>query len=229
MAGLLFVGHTIWQRGQRLPGRELWQGWRLSLAAFLAYAMYMSFFSLDLVWVNRYFVPELAGGYAAAVVLWRVVALLPGVAVVILYPRLVTWVKAGRVPDKLLWQVGALVMGSGAGITAVYFLLDAAIIQFVFGAAYAVAAPILGWMGLAMVGFGLGSVWLNLFLATRPWPFVVASIVLVGVQLGLLRLFHGTLMAVTAVFAVTGWALAIGGLVLYLFWLRPQLAGNLAD
>ena len=223
MAGLLFLGRTIWRRGLRLPNSQVWQGWRLSLAAFLAYAMYMSFFSLDLVWVNRYFTPELAGGYASAVVLRRVVALLPSVAVVILYPRLVTWVKQGRVPDRLLWQVGALVAGSGVIITAVYFLFDIAIIRLIFGVDYLAAAPILGWMGLAMVGFGLGSVWLNLYLATQPWPFVAAAAVLVAAQLVLLHFFHETLMQVAVVFALIGWALAIGGLALYLLWLRPKL------
>ena len=229
VAGLLFVGRGVWQRDLRLPSSELWEGWRLSLAAFLAYATYMSFLSLDLVWVNRYFAPELAGGYASAVVLRRVVALLPGVVVVILYPRVVAWVKAGRVPDRLLWQVGGLVLASGLGITAVYFLFDGFIIQLVFGEAYAAAIPILGWMGLAMVGFGMSSMWLNLYLATRPWPFVVGLAVLVGVQVVLLNLFHETLRQVTAVFAVTGWVLAIGGLGLYVFWLRPQLVGKVVS
>ena len=234
IAGLLFLGRArwhakwraIWQRGLTLPDTTLWAGWRLSLAAFLAYATYMSFFSLDLVWVNRYFAPELAGGYASAVVLRRVVALLPGVAVVILYPRVVTWVKEGRVPDQLLWRAGALVVASGLTITAVYFLFAPTIIQLVFGPAYAAAVPILGWMGAAMVGFGLGSIWLNLYLATRPWPFVLGLTALMGIQLLLLNLFHATLMQVTAVFVLTGWLMAIGGLLLYLLWLRPKLVEN---
>jgi O-antigen/teichoic acid export membrane protein len=226
IAGLLFLGRAIWQRGLTLPDTTMWSGWRLSLAAFLAYASYMSFFSLDLVWVNRYFAPELAGGYASAVVLRRVVALLPGVAVVILYPRVVAWIKQGRVPDKLLWRATALVVASGLVITAVYFRFAPAIIQLVFGPAYAAAVPILGWMGIAMVGFGLGSVWLNLYLATRPWPFVTGLTALMGIQLLLLNLFHATLMYVTAVFALTGWLMAIGGLLLYLLWLRPKLVEN---
>jgi O-antigen/teichoic acid export membrane protein len=228
MAGLLFLGRTIWQAGLSLPDTALGEGWRLSLAAFLTYAIYMSFLSLDLVWVNRYFAPELAGGYASAVVLRRVIALLPGVAVVILYPRLVAWVKQGLVPDKLLWRAGAVVVASGLVITAVYFLFASTIIQLVFGPAYVAAAPVLGWMGVAMVGFGLGSIWLNLYLATWPWPFVIGLTALLGIQLLLLNLFHATLMQVTAVFALTGWVLAIGGLVLYLFWLRPRLMGDLS-
>jgi O-antigen/teichoic acid export membrane protein len=230
IAGLLFLDRArwraIWQRGLTLPDTTLWSGWRLSLAAFLAYATYMSFFSLDLVWVNRYFAPELAGGYASAVVLRRVVALLPGVAVIILYPRVVTWVKEGRVPDLLLWRAGALVVASGLTITAVYFLFAPTIIQLVFGPAYAAAVPILGWMGAAMVGFGLGSIWLNLYLATRPWPFVLGLTALMGIQLLLLALFHATLLQVTAVFVLTGWVLATGGLLLYLLWLRPKLVEN---
>jgi O-antigen/teichoic acid export membrane protein len=130
------------------------------------------------------------------------------------------------VPDKLLWRASALVVASGLVITAVYFRFAPAIIQLVFGPAYAAAVPILGWMGIAMVGFGLGSVWLNLYLATRPWPFVTGLTALMGIQLLLLNLFHATLMQLTAVFALTGWLMAIGGLLLYLLWLRPKLVEN---
>jgi hypothetical protein len=49
---------------------------------------------------------------------------------------------------------------------------------------------------------------------------------LMGIQLLLLALFHATLLQVTAVFVLTGWLMATGGLLLYLLWLRPKLVEN---
>jgi hypothetical protein len=41
-------------------------------------------------------------------------------------------------------------------------------------------------------------------------------------QVALLALAN-TLFTVTVVFILTGWLAAVGGVLLYVFWLRPQL------
>jgi len=77
-----------------------------------------------------------------------------------------------------------------------------------------------------MLGYSLAAIWLNLFLATRPWPFVMLLIGgLVG-QLAGLSLWSTSLAQVTFVFLLTGWLVAAGGLALYLLWLRPGLAAR---
>jgi hypothetical protein len=83
-------------------------------------------------------------------------------------------------------------------------------------------------MGIAMIGYGISAIWLNLFLATRPWPFVGLLLAAAGMQVALLIRQGDDLMRVTAVFTVTGWFLAIGGLALYLLWLRRHLLGSLS-
>jgi O-antigen/teichoic acid export membrane protein len=228
LSGFLFLGRPIWQRTTPLPRSLVWDGWRLSLAALLAYTAHTTLFSLDLIWVNRNFLPDLAGSYAAAVVLRRILLLLPGVVVLIFYPRVVACVKARRLPDGLLLKTGTAVVGSGLLITAVYFAFSPLIITFVFGSDYAPAIPLLGWMGIAMIGYGISAIWLNLFLATRPWPFVGLLLAAAGMQVALLIRQGDDLMRVTAVFTVTGWFLAIGGLALYLLWLRRHLLGSLS-
>lgn len=226
--GLLFLGREIWQRGVTLPRSLVWQGWRLSAAALFAYTAHTSLFSLDLIWVNRTLAPELAGSYAAAVVLRRVLAVLPGVVILVFYPRVVAWVKERLVPDRLLLKTAAAVGGASLAVTAVYFLFNQTIIQLVFGSEYAPAAAVLGWMGVAMVGYGLSSIWLNLFLATRPWPYVLLLMGAALMQIILLTQVGQSMLAITIVFTATGWLLAVGGLWLYWGWLRPQLARQAA-
>jgi O-antigen/teichoic acid export membrane protein len=183
----------------------------------------MTLLNNDMLWVNRVFAAEMAGSYATAVVLRRVLAVLPGAAVVVMYPRVVAQVARRELPDGLLgWTAGA-VIGITLCLTLVYFAFGPAVVHLTFGGGYERADPLLGWMGIAMLGYGLTSVWMNLYLATRPTLFVALLVVGVVSQSLLMALRHATLAQVTAVFSAVGWLLALGGFVLYVFWLRPQL------
>jgi O-antigen/teichoic acid export membrane protein len=223
LAGLGFLGVAVWQPGPALSSRWLRDGLRLSAHAFLAYAAYMSLLNIDLIWVNRSFSGEMAGSYAIAVLLRRVLALMPGAAVVIMYPRVVAQVTQRRLPDRLIGQTAAVVLGSTLVLTVVYFTFGLAMVRWAFGEGYAAAGPLLGWMGLAMLGYGFGSVWMNLYLASRPAPFVLLLGVTVVLQVLLVARYHASLLQVAGVFMFGGWTLGLGGLALYFLWLRPRL------
>lgn len=224
LAGLTAVGWRVWQTAPSLPDAFRRPG-RLTLAAFLALTAYMSLLSLDLIWVNRTFAAETAGAYATAVLLRRVLLLLPGAVIVVMYPRAAARAAQGLLPDKLLAQTAVVVLLPTLGLTAVYTLAGPLLIRWTFGAAYAAAAPLLLPLGLGMAGFGLTAVWLNFYLATRPWPFAG---LLLGAAVGQL-LFYDTAVSlshIVAIFALSGWVTAVGGLVIYGGWLRPKITGK---
>ncbi|MFN2136564.1 MAG: lipopolysaccharide biosynthesis protein [Candidatus Promineifilaceae bacterium] len=225
---LAFLGRDVW-----LPTRSgeagtvdealIREGWRLSLAALFAYAAFMSLQNLDLIWANRYFAPPAAGAYATAVVFRRILVVLPGAILVILYPRIVTQVTRHRSPDRLLLKAAAVIIGVTGCLTVIYFLFGPWLVNLLFGKQYAAAAPLLGWMGLAMIAYAVASIWLNLYLATRPWPFVAMLTAVTGVQILMLSRFHETLQQLVTVFLITGWTVAVAGLILYVAWMRPEL------
>ncbi len=221
--GLMRLGRGIWQSSYDVPRQVIRDGWRLSLWALLAYAAYMSLLNSDLIWVNRTFAPDLAGSYAAAALFRRIVSLLPGVILVILYPRIVAWVARGRLPDRLLAQAGVVILVPTIALTVLYVCMGTLLVEWVFGTRYPAAAPLLGWMGVAMAGYGLAGIWLNLFLATRPLPFVLLLAAVAGAQSLILASGVSTLLEVTIIFGVGGWVLALGGVLLYGLWLRPRL------
>ncbi|NLS77107.1 MAG: oligosaccharide flippase family protein [Chloroflexi bacterium] len=223
LCGLAFLGFAIWKPAPKLAPHRLSQGLRLSLAAFVAFAAYMLLLNNDLIWANRSFTAELAGGYATAVLLRRVVTLLPGAVVVTMYPRAVAQVAQGRLPDRLLALTSAAVAVSGALLALFFWGLGPAMIRLAFGPSYAAAGPLLGGMAAAMVGYTLASIWMNFFLAVKPWPFAALLVITAIVQYGLLAAFHATPGQVMAIFGVCGWVLAAGGAILYLAWLRPAL------
>lgn len=220
---LIILGPGVWQRTSKLPLDFVLKGWRLSLAAFLAYTAYIVLLNADLIWVNRTFAPELAGSYAVAVVFRRVIAVLPAAVLVILYPRIVRRVSQGFLPDMQLIKASIVIVFVSLILTVVYFLFGDQLVQFVFGVSYPNSGSLLGWMAVAMIGYGLVSIWLNLYLATRPWPFVVVLSAASALQWILLARGNSSLIEVTADFVLTGWLLAIFGLLLYIMWLRPQL------
>lgn len=223
LAGLALLGGSVWRAGPSLPAGLRQQGWRLSANALLAYAAYMSLLNVDLVWVNRGFEPATSGSYATAVLLRRALALLPGAIIIIVYPRLVAVVAQGRLPDRLL-ALTALVIGLPTlALTLLYAVAGGWLIRLTFGPAYLAAGPWLAPMGLAMIGYGLTSVWLNLYLATRPGPFVTVLVATALLQFWLLEQFQASVGQVLWVFAVGGWLPAGLGLLLYLGWLRPRL------
>jgi O-antigen/teichoic acid export membrane protein len=224
LGGLLFLGIAVWRPGAASQS-QLWRdALRLSAAAFVAFAAYMSMMNSDLIWVNRGLSGETAGAYATAVLLRRVMALLPGAVLVVMYPRVVARVANEELPDSILWKAAAVICASNLILTGLYIAFGPAIIEIAFGQAYGAAAPLLGWMGVGMLGYGLGSIWMNLYLATRPLPYVSLLATMAVLQHILLARYHESVYQATAIFGFGGWVLALGGLLIYLLVLRPQLA-----
>jgi O-antigen/teichoic acid export membrane protein len=221
---MAFLGAGVFRvRGQAAPKSAVVEGFRLAGWAFAAYAAFTALQSLDLLWVNRNFTPEASGAYAAAVLLRRILILLPGAAAVVMYPRIVARVVGGEAPDRLLGLTLAIVVLPVAALAALYAVAGPAVVAFVFGPGYETAGPLLGVMGVAMLGFGIASIWLNVFLATRPAVFVILLGAAALLEALGLAVWHADLAQIAAVFAAGGWLPAIGGAAIYQFSLRPAL------
>ena len=202
------------------------EGWKLSAYALLAYLAYMSLTSLDLVWVNRNLSGEAAGTYAGLVLMRRIIALLPGVAVTVMFPRIAKTLAAGDLPHRLLRQTAATILAVSGALTIIYFIFAEQLIKIIFGMAYQSAAPLLGWMGIAMIGVSLSSIWMNYYLAEKPRNFVILLGAAVALEWLLLSLLPASMQNTILAFGATGWLLALGGLILYLSQNRRLLRAS---
>lgn len=223
LCAFLLLGVRFWTPGKNTSGNLLAEGWKLSFYALLAYLAYMSLTSLDLLWVNRYLPGELAGAYASLVLMRRIVALLPGVAVTVMFPRVVRTLAGGENPGLILAQTAGIILAVSGGLSFLYFVFSDTLIQLIFGAGYLAAAPLLGWMGIAMMGISLSSIWLNYYLAERPLSFVILLGIAVALEWILLRWLPPSVDSATLAFGATGWLLSAAGTVLYLLRARPPL------
>lgn len=211
----LFLNRSLWAKTNPAPKSLLREGWKLSFYALLAYLAYMSLTSLDLVWVNQNLNGELAGSYAGLVLLRRIVALLPGAAVTVMFPRVAKLLAKGILPSRILAQTAALILAASGALSFMYFVFSNQIIRIIFGKDYQMASPLLGWMGVAMIGVSLSSIWLNYYLAEKPRNFVILLGIAVALEWTLLNLLPPSLQSAVLAFGVTGWLLALGGFLLY--------------
>jgi O-antigen/teichoic acid export membrane protein len=169
------------------------------------------------VWVNQNLTGESAGAYASLVLLRRVIALLPGVAVTVMFPRIAKTLAEGRLPDRLLIKTAAIILVAGGVLSLLYFIFGDQLIAIIFGPGYQAASPLLGWMGMAMIGVSLSSVWLNYYLAEKPRNFVILLGIAVVLEWLLLNLFPPSMQSAVLAFGGTGWLLTLAGLLLYIF------------
>jgi O-antigen/teichoic acid export membrane protein len=223
VGAFLFLGRSLWEKGEQPPDGILRRGWQLSFNALLAYIAFMSLTSVDLIWVNRTLSVDLAGAYASMVLLRRVIALLPGVAVLVMFPRIAATLAQGRLPDRLLLGTASIIVGTSGALSLIYYFFGDQLILSIFGAAYHPAAALLGWMGLAMMGISLSSIWLNYYLAEKPVVYVIFLCAAVAFEWGLLTQSSASMQNAVRAFGITGWLLTFAGLLLYLFKSRPEL------
>jgi O-antigen/teichoic acid export membrane protein len=223
VGAFLFLGRSIWAKGERPHDDILRRGWELSFHALLAYIAFMSLTSLDLIWVNRFLPVDLAGAYASMVLLRRVIALLPGVAVIVMFPRIAATLAQGLLPDRLLMGTAGIILGASGVLTLIYFVFGKQLILYIFGSAYLPASSLLGWMGFAMMGISLSSIWLNYYLAEKPVIFVIFLCMAVALEWVLLTVSSASMQNAIRSLSYTGWLLTIAGLLLYLFKSRPAL------
>jgi len=212
----LLLGKSVWTRSQLDSQGLLREGWKLSFYALVAYIAYMSLTSLDLIWVNQNLSGELAGAYAGLVLMRRIVALLPAVAVTVMFPRVVRSLAEGKLPTRILAQTAGIILAVSGMLSVLYFLFNEQLIGIIFGRDYQAAAPLLGWMGVAMIGVSLSSIWLNYYLAEKPWNFVILLGIAVGLEWMLLNLLPHSMQNAVLAFGATGWLLSLAGLILYI-------------
>ena len=220
LCAFLLLGRGFWARTKLDSPGLLREGWKLSFYALVAYLAFMSLTSLDLIWVNQNLPGEVAGSYAGLVLMRRIVALLPGVAVTVMFPRIVRTLAEGQPATRILAQTAAIILAVSGTLSILYFLFSEPLLALVFGSDYQSAAPLLGWMGVATVGVAMSSIWLNYYLAERPAHFVLLLAAAVALEWTLLNVLPHSMQSAVLAFGLTGWLLSLAGLILYVFHVR---------
>jgi O-antigen/teichoic acid export membrane protein len=139
-----------------------------------------------------------------------------------MFPRIARTLVEGRPTHRLLIQTASIILSVSGALTILYFIFADQFIRIIFGNAYQSASPLLGWMGIAMIGVSLSSIWLNYYLAEKPRNFVTLLATAVALEWLLLNLLPTSMPNAILAFGTTGWLLALGGLLLYTIGRLPR-------
>ncbi|WP_436928152.1 lipopolysaccharide biosynthesis protein [Halosimplex amylolyticum] len=169
----------------------------------------------DVIVVKHAFPATEAGMYTAASVLGKVLIFLPMGISTALFPK-VSADHASEGTDRqgsLLSRGLAYAAAVGGAGALVYWVAPKAILTLFFGEAYAAAAPLLRWYGLAIVPFVLAVVVLNYQLARDRTAYVYAFAVGSVAEIGLLWTAQSSMLRVVRLLTLANVVLFAVGLL----------------
>jgi O-antigen/teichoic acid export membrane protein len=195
--GLLVLRPILRERGEapQLPIAELGRyGGSVLVQGFL----FSTFLSLDVVLVKHYFEPELAGYYAAAATVGKMVFFLPGAVGTVMFPRVSAQLAAGGSGASVLRKSVLVTVGLCGALTLVLFLVPGLVTQLLFGPAYAPTAALVGGYSLVMVLLAVVNLLMLFHLSAHRSRFMVllgAGVLLeaLGIALWHAQLSHALL------------------------------------
>jgi O-antigen/teichoic acid export membrane protein len=203
-AGLLLLRPQLARRApSQAPQAGLLRGLdRYALLVLVANGCLMTMASVDQITVRHFFSADVAGNFAVAFVLGRLIVVSALSLGVVVHTRSATTATdyAGRAS---LLAKGLLVMGAIAvAFTAAFLVAPAAIVQVMAGSRYDVAQAYVGLVGIEMTLFSLVyvQVYYHLSLKTTRvlWPLSLAAIS----EVVLLARYHATVQQVLLVLIV---------------------------
>ncbi len=172
--------------------------------------------NMDAILVRRFFDPDQAGNYSAAITLGKVIQFFPLAIIMLLFPKAAQRYDSHRDPAAVLAPAMAAVIIVCGGIALFYFLFADAIVGFTLGSEYQVDGQLLGLVGLAMLLLSLANVWLNYFLSTERTRFVYLVGLAIIIQGAMMVTFHEELWQLPAAMIVSGVWLTLAGMIV--FW-----------
>lgn len=175
---------------------------------------------LDLILVKHFLPPELAGQYAAAVILGRSIFYFPGALATTMYPMLSEASTLSKETAPILKRCLLMTLGL-SGLGALLFIsVPGFLIQTLFGSQYPQAHQILPFYATAMLPLALSSVFIQHELALRKFKFIYILLGMATVEGFLITLFHSSFATILTILNLSQWGLLI---FLGVSILRPHL------
>jgi O-antigen/teichoic acid export membrane protein len=197
--------HPVENRSQEV----LYYGFPVAISLFC----YTALTNLDVVLVKHYFDGPIAGQYAAASILAKIILYLPGAIVMALFPKISEMHVLDRDSKGLLMKALGLT-AILSGFTVGLYLLYPPVVVLLFGQKFNEAIPLIGLFGLAMFPFALISIMINFYLAKRDTGFIYLLAGGTILQIVLITFFHRSLQQILVIMLSNGTGLLLLSLLL---------------
>jgi O-antigen/teichoic acid export membrane protein len=155
--------------------------------------------NMDVIVVKHFFPPSMAGQYAAASVLAKVILFFPAAITAVLFPKATERFTLKQDSSMIARQAIIAVAGLCGTLSIVFFLIPGFLIHLLFGSGYEAAMPLLGLFGLTMALYALVTVQMTYYLSIRRMlyiPIIAGSTLILVIAL---VLFHQSLLEIITI------------------------------
>ncbi len=198
------------------------------LPVLIANLAFVAMTQLDIVLVTWYFPSDLAGQYAAAAILGKVILYLPGGLALALYPRVAENHASNIGSAKILFQTLAVASVVCILAAAFYGIFGPQIIDILYGPSYEGAGQILSWYGFAIYPLTLVMVIENFLIAKGRVIFAWIFMAVAPFQVLAIYLCHEDLNSILIILGASGLLLLICGLVFLWSDFKESLKGGVS-
>lgn len=171
------------------PRRSLLQFSFFTLAITLVVTLFLN---ADVIVAKAVLPAEIAGRYAAASTIAKIIPYIVSAVVSAMLPRIAQLVTKGQPVTSILHEALLLTAGTGGGIYLLYLLLPRFVLGLLYGSLYLEAAPLLATLGGAMLIYAVANVFLTYFLSTKDARVSWALGISVLGLLLLISLYHAS-------------------------------------
>jgi len=165
--------------------------------------------NVDVILVKHFFPPIEAGYYSIAQMVGKIVLFLPLPVVTVMFPKLSS---SGDQENKKLSILGKSLMTAGilcGGAIVLGLLFPALIIGILSGKMYAECIPMVRLFCVNMTFFSLILIVLNYHLSTQKRGFLFPLFFFTLIEIGLIILFHDTLIQVLMIMGIVAFCLSV--------------------
>ena len=181
--------------------------------------------NMDVLQAKQYFLPHLAGQYAALALIGRVVYFGTWMIVMVLFPKVINKVKNGEDPKPVLMMSMSFVLTIGLAIIGASVWQGDWIVQVLFGPDYISIANLLPLYATSTLIFALANVLVYFFMSIDKYLPVLLSILAGAIQFVGIAFLHTDLEALVWV-QIMAMSSFFGALVIYYIYFNLKSIQN---
>lgn len=176
--------------------------------------------NVDMILVKHYFSGELAGFYASAGIIAKIILFASTPIVTVMFPTIAEKHEKRESTSRVLCLTVLMTGFISFCIVCAYFLFPNLIIRILVGSKYDIS-QLIGLYGLMMALYALVSIFFQYNLAVHRYNFLYFTAATIILEVVLITLFHTSLLQVISLVALV----AALNLVFFLWYNRLELAG----
>jgi len=180
-----------------------------SFSAGFVLLCFMVLTNIDLILVKHFFTPIEAGYYSIAQMVGKAILILPIPVATVMFPHLFSSEGQGKKTRSILERNLKIVVFVCGGAVLCSLIFPSSIIKILSGEVYPDCLPLVGMFSVNMTFFSLTLILLYYHLSTTRRGFLYPLFLFTLMEIGLILLFHNTLVQVLTVVGIIAFCLAL--------------------